>query len=194
MNPGLPIPVVVTRDGTEQDLNVTPKVSVQTDRFGDEHRMGMIGIASGELDYKKWPPLKAVKQATIETWTMTTSTLKAIGQIIMGLRSSDELGGPLRIAEMSGHVAQEGGWALLWFMSIISINLGLINLFPVPLLDGGHLLYYSIEKIFRRPLNEKVQEIGMRIGLALVVSLMVFSTWNDLVHLEVIAKIKSLFS
>jgi regulator of sigma E protease len=194
LNPGVPMDVVVERDSAVQTFSMTPETSTQTDRFGDQHRVGKIGIISDKIDYKKWPPLKAVGQATLESWELTSTTLKAIGQMIMGTRGSDELGGPLRIAEMSGHIAQDGVWALIWFMAIISINLGLVNLFPVPLLDGGHLLFYSYEKLFGRPLNERVQEYGMRVGLALVVSLMAFSTWNDLVHLEVISKIRGLFS
>jgi len=194
LNNGTPLSFTIDRNGAAQTLSLTPEVTVQTDRFGGEHHLGKIGIISNNLEYKKWPPLKAVKQATIEAWDLTTSTLKAIGQMIMGTRGSEEIGGPLRIAEMSGHVAQDGVWALIWFMAIISINLGLINLFPVPLLDGGHLLFYGFEKLFRRPLSEKIQEIGMRIGLTLVVSLMVFATWNDLVHLQVISKIRSLLS
>ena len=194
LNNGTAMQFVVERDGGDQSFSLTPEVTAQTDRFGGEHRMGKVGIISKDLAYKKWPPLKAVKQATIETWDLSVSTLKANGQMIIGARGSEEIGGPLRIAEMSGHVAEEGAWALVWFMGIISINLGLINLFPVPLLDGGHLLFYGIEKIFGRPLNTKTQEIGFRIGLTLVVSLMVFATWNDLVHLEVISKIRALFS
>jgi regulator of sigma E protease len=194
MSEGAPLNFVIERNGADQNITVTPEVVTQTDRIGGEHRMGKIGIVSNNLEYKKWPPLKAVEQAALETWELTGSTLKGIGQMIMGTRGADEIGGPLRIAEMSGHVAQDGGWALLWFMAIISINLGLINLFPVPLLDGGHLLFYGYEKIFGKPMHQKVQEIGMRAGLALVGSLMIFATWNDLVHLEVIAKIKSLFS
>ncbi|MDR3425715.1 MAG: RIP metalloprotease RseP [Alphaproteobacteria bacterium] len=194
MNSGTPVHVVVERNGAAQTFTLTPEITVITDRFGSEHRIGRIGIVSDKLDHKKWPPLKAVGQATIETWHITSDTLKAVGQMIMGTRGGDEIGGPLRIAEMSGHVAKDGAWALVWFMAVISINLGLINLFPVPLLDGGHLMFYAFEKIAGHPLNEKAQEIGMRIGLTLVVSLMVFATWNDLVHLDVIAKIKALFS
>jgi regulator of sigma E protease len=194
LNPGTPMAVVIERAGATRSFTLTPEISTQTDRFGDAHRLGKIGIVSDKLDYIKWPPLKAVRQAALESYDLTASTLRAIGQMIMGMRGSEELGGPLRIAEMSGHIAQEGGWALVWFMAIISINLGLVNLFPVPLLDGGHLLFYVCEKIIGRPLGDKVQEAGMRAGLVLVVSLMVFSTWNDLVHLEVIAKIRALFS
>jgi len=194
LSEGAPLQFVIERNGADQTFSLTPEVSVQTDRIGGEHKMGKIGIVSDKLDYKKWPPLKAVKQAAIETYELSASTLKAIGQMIIGTRGSEEIGGPLRIAEMSGHVAQDGAWALIWFMGIISINLGLINLFPVPLLDGGHLVFYIYEKAFGKPMHEKVQEMGMRAGLALVVSLMVFATWNDLVHLEVISKIRALFS
>jgi regulator of sigma E protease len=194
MSTGLPMPFIVEHNGTTQTINVTPEMVVQTNHFGGSSRLGKIGIVSDKLEYKKWPPLKAVKQATIETWTLTTDTLKAIGQMIVGTRGSEEIGGPLRIAEMSGHVAEDGVWALIWFMAVISVNLGMINLFPVPLLDGGHLLFYSFEKLFGHPLSERVQEFGMRVGLTLVASLMLFATWNDLVHLEVISKIKALFS
>ena len=194
LNAGTPVPVVIDRAGALQTFVLTPEVSTQTDRFDGQHRLGKIGIVSDKLDHKKWPPLKALRQASREAWTMSADTVKALGQMIMGTRGADEIGGPLRIAEMSGHVAQDGAWALVWFMAVISINLGLINLFPVPLLDGGHLMFYAFEKLFRRPLGEKAQEIGMRIGLTLVVALMVFATWNDLVHLEVISKIKALFS
>ena len=194
LSTGAPVSVVIERNGTTQTIALTPEVVSQTDRFGGTHLMGKIGIVSEKLDYKKWPPLKAAKQAVVETWDMSVSTLRGVGQMIMGTRGAEEIGGPLRIAEMSGHVAQDGGWALIWFMAIISINLGLINLFPVPLLDGGHILFYGIEKLFGKPLNEKAQEVGFRIGMALVASLMLFATWNDLVHLEVIAKIRGLFS
>jgi len=95
---------------------------------------------------------------------------------------------------MSGTIARDGAWAMLWFVAILSINLGLINLFPVPLLDGGHLLFFSIEKLLGRPMDEKMQEAGFRVGFVLVASLMLFATWNDLVHLDVISKIKALFS
>jgi regulator of sigma E protease len=194
MNSGTAVSVVVARDGATQTFALTPEITVQKDRFGGEHRLGRIGIVSDKFDYKKWPPLKAVQQAGIESWNMTADTLQALGQIIEGVRGTEEIGGPLRIAEMSGHIAQEGAWALIWFMAIISLNLGLINLFPIPLLDGGHVMFYAFEKLLGRPLNEKTQEIGMRIGLTIVVTLMIFATWNDLVHLEVFSKIKELLS
>lgn len=194
MNSGTPISVVVERDGAMKTIVLTPEVSIQKDRLGSEHRLGKIGIISTGLDYKKWPPLTALWKSVIEAWKITGDTLKGLGQIISGVRGSEEIGGPLRIAEMSGHVAEDGFPAILWFAAVISINLGLINIFPIPLLDGGHFLFFVCEKILRRPLSEKTQEIGMRIGLTLVLSLMVFATWNDLVHLKVFEKIKDLLS
>ena len=107
---------------------------------------------------------------------------------------TEELGGPLRIAQMSGEVAQSGVVALIWFMAILSVNLGLINLFPIPMLDGGHLLFYAVEAIRGKPLGDRAQEYGFRIGLALVLTLMVFATWNDLVHLRVVDFFRDLIS
>ena len=127
-----------------------------------------------------------------ETWGLSAATLKAMWQIVIGMRSTDELGGPLRIAQMSGDVAQDGIVPVLWFMAVLSINLGLINLFPVPVLDGGHLLFYAAEAIRGKPLGPRAQEYGFRIGLALVLTLMVFATWNDLVHLGIWSWLKGL--
>jgi len=103
--------------------------------------------------------------------------------MIIGARTTEDLGGPLRIAQMSGEVAQGGLVSLIQFMAYLSVNLGLINLFPIPVLDGGHLLFYVAEAIRGKPLGHKAQEYGFRIGLALVLTLMVFATWNDLVHI-----------
>jgi len=101
----------------------------------------------------------------------------------VGAKSADGLGGPLRIAQMSGEIAQSGMSALLWFMAVLSVNLGLINFFPVPMLDGGHLLFYFIEAIRGRPLSEKAQEWGFRIGFGVIVMLMLLATWNDIIHI-----------
>jgi len=119
--------------------------------------------------------------AASETWGIARDTLAGIWQIITGERSTDELGGPVRIAELSGTVAKFGLVSIIWFMAVISVNLGLINLFPVPVLDGGHLLFYAIERIRGRPLGERAQEYGFKIGIALVLSLMIFATIYDLV-------------
>ena len=138
--------------------------------------------------------VEAVIQASTETANLTTGTLTAVWQMAIGARPADEIGGPLRIAQMSGEVAQGGVVAVMWFMAVLSVNLGLINLFPVPILDGGHLLFYAAEAVRGRPLGQRAQEYGFRVGLALVLTLMVFATWNDLVHLRVIDFLKSLVS
>ena len=182
LNPGVSMVVVVQRDGQPVTLQVTPRRVEQTDRFGDKHQIGLLGIGHTGVEYVRRDPASAVSRAFGETWHLCTATVQAVWQIIIGTRNSDELGGPLRIAQMSGEVAQSGVVPLLWFMAVLSINLGLINLFPVPVLDGGHLLFYAAEAIRGRPLGQRAQEYGFRIGLALVLTLMVFATWNDIVH------------
>jgi regulator of sigma E protease len=181
--PGEPMVVVVRRNGELVTLNVTPTRTETTDRFGNRNAIGFLGIGRSGVEYVRRNPASAVVQAFDETWNLSTGTLQAIWQIVVGTRATDELGGPLRIAQMSGEVVQGGIVPLLWFMAVLSINLGLINLFPVPVLDGGHLLFYAAEAIRGKPLGHKAQEYGFRIGLALVLTLMVFATWNDLVHM-----------
>ncbi|MGH7064827.1 MAG: RIP metalloprotease RseP, partial [Stellaceae bacterium] len=192
LNPATPMTIVVRRGGGDLTLQVTPKRSELTDRFGNRYEIGLLGIAHRGMDYVKRNPATAVVQAANETWSLSVATLKAMWQIVIGMRSTDELGGPLRIAQMSGDVAEGGVVAVLWFMAVLSINLGLINLFPVPVLDGGHLLFYAAEALRGKPLGPRAQEYGFRIGLALVLTLMVFATRNDLVHLGVWSWLKGL--
>ena len=118
-----------------------------------------------------------------ETWFVIERTLGYIGGIIAGRESADQLGGPIRIAQVSGQVATVSFAALLHLTAVLSVSIGLLNLFPVPLLDGGHLLFYAIEAVRGRPLSEKAQEYGFRVGLALVLMLMIVATWNDIMHL-----------
>ena len=140
-------------------------------------------------------PVSAVWRAVGETWNIAAGTLQAAGQMVMGRRTADELGGPIAIAQMSGVVARVGFVDLIRFMALLSVNLGLINLFPIPILDGGHLLFYAAEAIRGRPLGQRAQEYGFRVGLALVLTLMIFVTWNDLVHRTgVIPFLKNLLS
>ena len=195
MAPGRALAVTVDRGGVRVRLAATPRESVVTDRFGNTYHIGLLGITRpGVVQYKRHDPATAVWQAMRETWDLTASTLNGVGQMIAGVRGTEDLGGPLRIAQMSGEVAQTGLVSLIWFLALLSINLGLINLFPIPLLDGGHLLFYGIEWMLGRPLGERAQEYGFRIGLALVLTLMVFATWNDLVHLRVVEFFKGLIS
>jgi regulator of sigma E protease len=193
-NPGVPMQLVVLRDGGQQTLTITPRMTEMTDRFGNTYRVGLLGIRRSGVDYIRRGPIEAVSRAGGEIWNLSVGTLKASWQMIIGQRSTDELGGPLRIAQMSGEVAQGGIAALLYFMAVLSVNLGLINLFPIPVLDGGHLLFYVAEALRGKPLGQRAQEYGFRVGLALVLSLMVLVTWNDLSHLGIVAFFKGLIS
>ena len=194
LNAGGVMKIVVRRDGRDVALDVTPQMTEMTDRFGNVHRVGMLGIGRSGVDYVRHDPATALGRAVEETWNLSAGTLKAIWQMVIGARATDELGGPLRIAQMSGEVAQGGIVAIVWFMAVLSVNLGLINLFPIPVLDGGHLLFYFAEAIRGRPLGQRAQEYGFRIGLALVLTLMVFATWNDLVHLRIVEYVRGLMT
>jgi regulator of sigma E protease len=190
LNDGTPMQVVVQRAGKDIAIAVTPRLTEMTDRFGNVHHVALLGISRNGVDYVRRDPATAVWRATAETWKLSAGTVQAIWQMILGERTTDELGGPLRIAQMSGEVAQGGIVSLIWFMAFLSVNLGLINLFPIPVLDGGHLLFYVAEGIRGKPLGQRAQEYGFRIGLALVMTLMVFATWNDLVHLRIFEMVK----
>jgi regulator of sigma E protease len=189
LNPNVPMTMVVKRDGEPVTLKVTPALVEENDRLG-RHQVGQLGIRGSGAKYVQRDPISAVGRAVGETWNLSVTTLHAMWQMIVGTRGSEELGGPLRIAQLSGEVAQGGLVPLLWFMAVLSVNLGLINLFPVPVLDGGHLLFYAAEAIRGRPLGQRAQEYGFRVGLALVLTLMVFATWNDLVHTGIVDIVK----
>lgn len=188
---GDPLILTVQRASGRSDIVAVPEMRSFTAADGSEVRVPMLGIAPQSGPYG---PLTAIGMGVTETFALAGLTLRAVGEMITGTRGTEELGGPVRIAQMSGDFAQLGAVALLWFMAILSINLGLINLFPVPMLDGGHLVFYAVEAIRGRPLSPRVQEYGFRIGLALVLTLLVFVTWNDLVELQVFAFIRNLFS
>jgi regulator of sigma E protease len=189
LNPNVPMAMVVKRGGENVTLRVTPSLVEEKDRLG-RHQVGQLGIRGSGAKYIQRDPISAFGRAIGETWNLSATTLHAMWQMITGARGSEELGGPLRIAQLSGEVAQGGIVPLLWFMAVLSVNLGLINLFPVPVLDGGHLLFYAAEAIRGRPLGQRAQEYGFRVGLALVLTLMVFATWNDLVHTGIVDIVK----
>ncbi|GFZ80329.1 zinc metalloprotease [Elstera cyanobacteriorum] len=190
--PGVTLPMTVERGGQQVSLSVTTGVRTVEDRFGGTQRLGYLGIGAGQGQMVKHDPLTAGVQAVKETWTVTTGTLHAIGQMIRGERDTKEVGGVLRIAQMSGEVARTSVVSVIWFLALLSINLGLINLMPVPVLDGGHLMYYGAEAVLRRPLGKRVQEVGAAIGLTAILGLMIFATWNDLVQLRIFAWVASL--
>ncbi len=187
LSPGRRLEAMVLRDGAALALTVTPAIERQTDSLGNMHEFGLLGVRGQATETVRYGPGGAFVAAVDYTWTMTATIITFIGEMIEGRRSTDELGGVLRIGHIAGEVAKIDFSAYLHFMALLSINLGLINLFPVPLLDGGHLVFYAIEAVRGRPLGPKAQEIGFRVGLGLVVALMLFVTWNDLVYFRVVA-------
>ena len=183
---GETLSITVERDGATRILKATPALEEKKDIFGTR-RIGILGIqrkpASEDLKFHPVPPLQAVWLGVRESWEVVDQTLDYVGAVILGRKSADQLGGPIRIAQMSGQVASLGFVVLMHFAGVISVSIGLLNLFPIPLLDGGHLLFYSIEALRGRPLSDRAQEVGFRIGLAIVLMLMIFATFNDIVHL-----------
>jgi regulator of sigma E protease len=184
---GEPLNFTVERNGQTVALTATPNFVERTSPFGKQ-RIGLLGVEASRdpsaikrLTYTPWG---AVKAAVVETWNLVDRTLNFIRRLVMGWESADQLSGPIGIARASGTAFDVGGvYSLVSLIGFMSVSIGLINLFPIPLLDGGHLLFYAIEAVRGRPLSEKAQEIGFRIGFALVAMLMLFATWNDLVHL-----------
>ena len=174
----------IKRYENEIILKVKPKIVVRDDNLGNTVKSRMVGIKlspyNNEINHKKLGPAKALIHSISEVYFVTTSTLKYLGAMITGAGDSSQLGGPIRIAKISGQVAEFGIIPFISMMAYISISLGLINLFPIPLLDGGHLMFYAFEKVLGRPLSQKTQELFFRIGMFLLLSLMFFATFNDL--------------
>lgn len=184
---GEALAITVDRDGNQIVLKATPALKEVKDNFGNVQRVGILGISRSMApeDLKLHPvaPPQAVVLAVQETWSVIERTLGYIGGVIAGREAANQLGGPIRIAQMSGQVASFGFVPLIQLAAVLSVSIGLLNLFPIPLLDGGHLLFYLIEGVRGRPLSERAQEVGFRIGLAIVLMLMIFATFNDIVHL-----------
>ncbi len=178
------IEIEVLRNQQELSFLITPVEIFGEDNLGNKVKKKIIGIKisplNNEFNKQKLGPAKAIYYAVGETWFVTKTTLKFVGSMFQGKGDSSQLGGPIRIAKVTGQVAQFGVIAFLSIMAYISISLGLINLFPIPLLDGGHLMFYAFEKILGKPLSQKTQEGFFRIGLILLFSLMFFTTFNDL--------------
>ena len=178
-NPDRELSLRILRDGQEQ----TVAVLASGRDAGGGRRVGLLGVRGGAAEFTKLNPLQAVGAGVAQTWDVTVQTVAGLGQMLSGARGTEELGGPLRIAQLSGQVAQLGLSSLISFIAVLSVNLGLINLFPIPILDGGHLLFYLAEAVRGRPLPPRAQEYGYRAGFAVLACLFVFATWNDLTHL-----------
>ncbi|HEY7296700.1 MAG TPA: RIP metalloprotease RseP [Xanthobacteraceae bacterium] len=184
---GEKLTIVVDRSGRDVTLEAVPTLREVKDNFGNVQRIGVLGISRTqtpeEVRKEPVPPLKAIAYGAQETWFVIDRTLSYIGGVFAGREAADQFGGPIRIAEVSGEVASLGFSALMHLGAVLSVSIGLLNLFPVPLLDGGHLMFYAIEAVRGKPLSERAQEFGFRIGFAIVVMLMIFATYNDILHL-----------
>ncbi|HKP23166.1 MAG TPA: RIP metalloprotease RseP [Dongiaceae bacterium] len=190
------IAIAFERNGALQTVTVQPTITTEKDALGNEVRLGRLGIksAAGKSDRIDLGLGQAVYEGVARVFDVSALMLKGVWQIVTGVRPADEIGGVVRIGYLSGEIAQIGMWQLITFAAMLSVNLGLVNLFPIPLLDGGHLTYYAIEAARGRPLGERTQEWGFRLGIAFVLGLMLFATWNDLVFLDVIGKLRALFT
>jgi regulator of sigma E protease len=182
---GTPLKVTVRRGGQTLDLVATPKMRSVRTIFG-QTRIALLGLngssnpADMRIAYCNFG--SCFVQASEETWSTAARTVSFVGQVFSGRQSADQISGPVGIAKISGEVARFGLAALLNLVAVLSISIGLINLAPVPLLDGGHLLYYAVEALMGRPMSERLQEYGFRVGLGLVLALMIFATVNDIMH------------
>lgn len=194
IRPGEEMSLTLLRDGTEHTLSVTPRLVVEEDRFGNTLRFGRLGIQSTAVEFVKRDPVTAVWYGFRATYEIVGQTFVALQQMVSGRRGTDELAGPIGIAQMSGQVAQLGLAASIQFAAFLSVALGLINLFPIPALDGGYLLFYGFEALRGKPLSRKAQEYGLRFGVLVIVGLMFFTTFNDLNRLDLFGFVSGLFS
>jgi regulator of sigma E protease len=183
---GIELTLYVLRNGAELQLKATPQTAEIDDGAGGKMRLGLLGITrnvSKDLYYDKKGPVEAVGLAVGETWYIVRRSLSYVKNMIVGKESTDQLAGPIRIAQISGVAASVSVNALVQLGALLSVSIGLINLFPIPMLDGGHLLYYLVEAVRGKPLGQRAQEMGFKVGFALVMMLMVVATWNDIVRL-----------
>lgn len=209
---GSPINFLVQRDGRQIAITATPRRGVVMDRLGHEQHLGLLGLEylarPGDLQIRRYGPLEAIGGGIDRTVDVVETTVHYIGRMLLGRETADQLSGPLGMAQLSGDIAKQtaaespnlptllanASIVMLEFMANISVGIGFLNLMPIPVLDGGHLLFYAYEAVARRPLAAKVQAVGYRVGLALVLGLMLFATWNDLHRLRVLTFLGGLFS
>lgn len=188
MGAGRTMPMTVRRDGKPKVLSVTPRLQSVKDRFGNVQKIGVLGIRNsvkpGEVEIVHYGPVAALGEAVSQTWFVVDSTMTYLWRMVAGQQDASQLSGVVGIARVSGQVATIGFLALINLAALISVSIGLVNLFPVPILDGGHLLYYGFEAVRGRPLGARAQDVGFRVGLAVMLGLMVLATWNDLVRLN----------
>jgi regulator of sigma E protease len=180
---GKALDLVVERNGKPFAVRVAPEMRTAKDLLGDTFTSPVIGImVSEEYVTERFGPLESVIKGGEQTWTVTKMTVLAVGKMISGSISADNIGGPIMIAKMAGEQAKTGIVSFLAFMALLSINLGLLNLLPIPILDGGHLVFYLWEMVFRKPVHMKIREVAQQIGLVLLIGLMALAFYNDIVR------------
>lgn len=180
---GQPVSMTVKRDGREMQFTITPEARVSKNLFGESIKGHAIGIAAaGEVVTEYFDPYQAVIKGTTQTWKVIDLTIMSLVKMVQRVVPMDSVGGPIMIVKMAGETAQAGVSTFLAFMALLSINLGVLNLLPVPVLDGGHLFFFFCELIFRRPVSQKVREYAQQIGLFLLLSLMVLAFYNDIMR------------
>ncbi len=181
---GQDLTIVLKRGARELTVHATPRNTLRKDLFGDMENLPTLGVASTKVKpvLVRYGPVEALGESVRQTWTIITGTLKGLKQIVVGRTDASQLRGPVGTAQLAKNIAEIGIIALFQLIALLSVSIGLINLFPIPVLDGGHLLYYGCEAVLGRPLGERAQEVGFRFGLAVVLGLMLFSFWNDLAH------------
>jgi regulator of sigma E protease len=212
LSTGTPMTFLVQRDGHEVVLTATPRRGVVRDVLGHEQHLGLLGIQNlprpGDIQFKRYGPIAAIGGGIDHTNEVIDTTVKYLGRVFTGREEADQLSGPLGMAQLSGEIAKQTAqaspdlpsllinWSIFMMEMVanISVGIGFLNLMPIPVLDGGHLLFYGYEAVARRPLAAKVQAAGYRVGLALVLGLMLFATWNDLQRLRVLTFLGGLFS
>lgn len=180
---GKPLDLKVQRNGETFALRVVPKVTSQKNLLGDTVTSPIIGIAaSGDFIVERFGPMESVVRGSEQTWNVVKLTIVALGKIASRAIPLDTIGGPIMIAKMAGQQAQEGVANFVAFMALLSINLGVLNLLPIPVLDGGHLVFYAWECLFRKPVGMKTRELAQQVGLVLLIGLMVLAFYNDIVR------------
>ena len=180
LRPAEVVTIRISRGTSIRDIRTRLGVDEEQDRFGQKFRVGRLGFYATGREIRKVPAGQLIPQAVKSTWIMTTTMMQGVWQIVTGRRSTKDLGGPLKMAQVAGQQASLGPFQFVQLLALFSINLGFINLLPVPVLDGGHLLFYAVEAVRRRPVSVQAQEWAFRGGLALLLALLLFTTVNDL--------------
>lgn len=181
---GEPLEIVISRDNSLISVMVTPEEKIVKNLFGEDRKKYRIGIAAkGDVTHIPLNPFEALWEAAVQTWKISQLTILSVVKIFQGTISADNLGGPIMIAQMAGEQAKAGAANLAFFIAMLSINLGIINLFPVPVLDGGHLLFFALEGVTGKTTSDTIREKANQLGIALLLALMVFVFYNDIIRI-----------